>query len=54
MLTCRLLWNAQLIHRIEIDEEAFQFSRAEEIYTVASILKVRRPQNSFTTRVFQI
>jgi hypothetical protein len=31
----------QLIHRIEIDEEAFEFSRAEEIYTIASILKVR-------------
>jgi hypothetical protein len=53
ILTCWLLWNEQLIHRIEIDEEAFQFSRAEEIYTVASILKVRRPQISSTTRISQ-
>jgi hypothetical protein len=29
-----------LLHKIEIDEVAFQFARTEEIYTIAAILKL--------------
>ncbi|CED85010.1 Predicted Rho GTPase-activating protein [Phaffia rhodozyma] len=39
-----------LVHKIEIDEESFQFPRTEEIYTIAAILKLylrRLPEPPF-------
>ncbi|KAL7410136.1 hypothetical protein BDY24DRAFT_187759 [Mrakia frigida] len=36
----RLATVQNLIHKIEIDEEKFEFARTEEIYTIAAILKL--------------